>query len=68
MSSGEEVQIGIVKDSGVKVVKHAGGKISQQHKKAHGKFLQLTQSEGKQIYASYMKIVDEFITECGCLS
>ena len=65
MRSGEEVNIGFVKGSGKKQVKCGGGKMSQQHKKARGKFLQLTQSEGKKNYALYMKSVDKFITECG---
>ena len=48
MRSGEEVNIGLVKDIGAKEVKRGGEKISQQHKKARGKFLQLTQSEGNK--------------------
>ena len=65
MRSGEEVNIGLVKDSGAKVVKYGGGEMSQQHNKASGKFLWLTQSEVNKNYASYMKSVDGFITECG---
>ena len=65
MYSGEEVNIGVVKDSGAKVVKHGGGRISQKHKKARGKFLRLAQLEGNKNDASYMKSVDKFITECG---
>ena len=65
MRSGEEVKIGIFKDSDTKMVKHGGGKMSQQHKKARAKFLRLTQADGKKNDASYMKSVDKFITKCG---
>ena len=68
MRSGEEVNIGLVKDSGTKVVKHGGGNIPQQHKKARGKFLRITQAEGKKNDASYIKSVDGFIIKCGGLS
>ena len=64
MRYSEEVKIGLVKDSGAEEVKRVGGKISQQHKKACGKFLLLTHMEGKKNDASYMKSADEFITEC----
>ena len=64
----EEVKFGLVKDGGTKEVKRGEGKMPQYHKKAHGKFLGLTQAEGKKNDASYMKIVDEFITDCGGLS
>ena len=49
MRSGEEVSIGLVKDSGANEVKREGGKMSQQHKKSCGKFLRLTQSEGEKM-------------------
>ena len=65
MRSGEEVNIGHVKDSGAKLVKHGGGKMYQQHKKARGKLLRLNQSWGEKNDASYMKSVDKFITKCG---
>ena len=39
MRSGEEVNIGLVKDSAAKTGKHGGGKMYQQHKKNHDKFL-----------------------------
>ena len=48
MRSVEEVPIGIVKDSGAKQIKHGGGKMSQQHNKDYGKFIQLTLEEGKK--------------------
>ena len=41
-----------------------GGKMSQHHNKARGKLLQLTHSKGKENDASYMKYLDNFITEC----
>ena len=65
MRSGAEVNIGLVKGSGVKEIKHGGGKMSSHHKKAHTTFLQLTQSEGKKIDASFMKSVDGFFIGCG---
>ena len=39
MHSGEEVNIGLVKDRAAKTGKHGGGKMYQQHKKNHDKFL-----------------------------
>ena len=39
--------------------------MSSKYKKDPGRFLRLTQSKGKKNDASYMKIVDEFITGCG---
>ena len=65
MRSGEEVKIGLVKDSASKMVKHGGGKMYQQHKKARDKFLRLIQAEGKKNYALYMKGVEKFIIGCG---
>ena len=44
MHSVKEVEIGIVKNSAAKTVKHGGGKMPQQHKKAREKFPQLTQA------------------------
>ena len=64
MRSGEEVKVGIVKDSTANMVKHEGGKMSQQQKKASSKFLRLTEAEENKNDASYIKSVDEFITEC----
>ena len=58
MRSGEEVKIGLVKDSGANEVKHGD-------KKSCCKFLRLNQSKGKKNEASLMKSVDEFITRCG---
>ena len=65
MRSGEEVEIGLVKDSAAKTGKRVGGKMSQQHKNNCSKFLQLTQSEGKKNDAAYLKSVEEFINGCG---
>ena len=65
MRSGEEVKIGIVKDSAAKTGKPVGGKMSQDHKKSRAKFLRLSQSEGKKNEAAFMKSVDEFINNCG---
>ena len=65
MCSGEEVNIGLVKDSTAKTVKHGRGKIYQHQKKNRAKFLQLTQAEGKKNDALYMKSVDKFITNQG---
>ena len=65
MRSGEEVKIGIFKDSGLMELKRGGGKMYQQHKKDCGKLLQLTHLDGKKNDASYMKSVDKFITKCG---
>ena len=39
MHSGEEVNIGLVKDGSANTGKHGGWKISQQHKKDRAKFL-----------------------------
>ena len=65
MCSGEEVNIGLVKDSTAKTVKHGRGKIYQHHKKNCAKFIQLPQAEVKKNDALYMKSVDEFITNYG---
>ena len=63
--SGEEVNIGLVKDSATKTGKPGGGKMSQHHKNSRVKFLRLSQSEGKKNEAAFMKSVDEFINNCG---
>ena len=42
--SGEEVNIGLVKDNAENTVKRGGGNMSQQHKNNCDKFLRLNQS------------------------
>ena len=64
MRSGEEVNIGLVKDSAAKTGKHGRGKMSQQHKKNRVKLPRLSQAEGKKNDASYMKSVENFINDC----
>ena len=63
MHFGEEVKIGIVKDSAANMGKHGGEKMSHHHKKNRAKFLRLTQSEEKKNDAAYMKSVDKFIND-----
>ena len=64
MSSGEEVDIGLIKDRYAKTGKHGEGKMSQHHKKNCAKFLRLSQAEGKKNDVLYMKSVDKFINDC----
>ena len=64
MWSGEEVNIGLVKDGGAKEIKCGGGKMSSHHKKDRTKFLRLNQSKGRKNDASYMKSLYDFITGC----
>ena len=44
MSSGEEVNIGLVKDRTAKMVKHRGGNMPQQQNKARAKFPRINQT------------------------
>ena len=64
---GEEFSILIVKDNTVNMGKPRVGETSQQHNKSRSIFPQLTQSEGWNNYASFMKDIDEFILDCGGL-
>ena len=47
--SGEEVNVGLVKDISAKMGKYGGGKMSQHHKNNPAKFLQLSQAEGRKM-------------------
>ena len=56
MRSGEEVIIGLVKDSATKTGKPGGGKMPQQYKKSRAKFLQLIQPEEKKMTLRIWKV------------
>ena len=65
MKSGEEIEIGLVRDGSAKENKREGGKLSSQHKNTRNKFLRFTQTEGKKNDPYFMKGLDEFIMGCG---